>query len=181
MFEKIYREFEELFIIDFNRIKWDFVKLNPMERVSLLIVEDESSFREMLKEIFESQEIYKIDTASNGQEGLNKFIKKKNSHAEIFSTICLATHDRQEEIKKMAKKNDAIIIIGSKESANSTRLFEIAKEKNSKTYFIENSKQLEKKWFVGVEKVLVSAGASTPNWVIEEVVEKLNKYKSLKN
>jgi len=81
----------------------------------------------------------------------------------------------------MAKKNDAIIIIGSKESANSTRLFEIAKEKNSKTYFIENSKQLEKKWFVGVEKVLVSAGASTPNWVIEEVVEKLNKYKSLKN
>ena len=114
-------------------------------------------------------------------EKANKFIKKKNSHAEIFSTICLATHDRQEEIKKMAKKNDAIIIIGSKESANSTRLFEIAKEKNSKTYFIENSKQLEKKWFVGVEKVLVSAGASTPNWVIEEVVEKLNKYKSLKN
>ena len=114
-------------------------------------------------------------------EKANKFIKKKNAHAEVFSTICLATHDRQEEIKKMAKKNDAIIIIGSKESANSTRLFEIAKEKNSKTYFIENSKQLEKKWFVGVEKVLVSAGASTPNWVIEEVVEKLNKYKSLKN
>ncbi len=77
MFEKTYREFEELFVIDFNRIKWDFVKLNPMERVSLLIVEDESSFREMLKEIFESQEIYKIDTASNGQEGLNKFIKNK--------------------------------------------------------------------------------------------------------
>ncbi|PIP27941.1 MAG: 4-hydroxy-3-methylbut-2-enyl diphosphate reductase [Candidatus Moranbacteria bacterium CG23_combo_of_CG06-09_8_20_14_all_35_22] len=114
-------------------------------------------------------------------EKAKEFIKNKNSHAEIFSTICLATHDRQEEIKKMAKKNDAIIIIGSKESANSTRLFEIAKEKNPKTYFIENSKQLEKKWFVGVEKVLVSAGASTPSWVIEEVVEKLNKYRSLKN
>ena len=107
---------------------------------------------------------------------IEQIIKEKNSQAEIFSTICLATHDRQEEIKKMAQDNDAVIIIGSKESANSKRLAEIAKEKNPNSYFIENAGQLQEEWFKNIEKVLVSAGASTPSWIIEEVIEKLNTF-----
>lgn len=107
---------------------------------------------------------------------VSTFVKKKNSATEIFSTICYTTHDRQEEIKKLSGKNDAVIVIGSNESANSTRLFEIAKEKNPKTYFIENAGQLKKTWFRGKKTVLVTAGASTPSWVIEEVVEKLQNY-----
>lgn len=78
MIEDAYREFEELFLIDFNRIRWDYLKLNPEDRAKLLIVEDESSFREMLKEIFSYEELYKIDTASNGAEGLEKYLKEKH-------------------------------------------------------------------------------------------------------
>lgn len=108
-------------------------------------------------------------------EKVKKFIQNKNSQVNFFSTICLATHDRQEEIKKLALKNDVVIVIGSSESANSTRLFKIAKAKNPKTYFIENASYLKKTWFECSKKVLVSAGASTPSWIIKEVVEKLEK------
>jgi len=107
---------------------------------------------------------------------IEKIVKEKNPQAEIFSTICLATHDRQEEIKKMAQDSDAVIIIGSRESANSKRLAEIAKEKNPNSYFIENASQLKKDWFKNAENVLVSAGASTPSWIIREVIEKLNTF-----
>ena len=71
--EDKYREFEEYFLIEYSRIKWDNIRLNPNDRASLLIVEDESSFREMLKEIFTIQDIYKVDTAANGAEGLMKY------------------------------------------------------------------------------------------------------------
>lgn len=104
-----------------------------------------------------------------------KFIKDKFPTAEIISTICHTTHDRQEEVRMLAGKNDMVIVIGSKESANSNRLFEIAREKNEKTYFIENAKQLERSWFSGLERILVSAGASTPNWVIKEVIAEIER------
>jgi 4-hydroxy-3-methylbut-2-enyl diphosphate reductase len=109
-------------------------------------------------------------------EKVRKNIQNRNLEAKFFSTICLATHDRQEEIKRLAGNNDVVVIIGSQESANSTRLFEIAKARNAKTYFIENAKELKLDWFKGAEKVLLSAGASTPSWIIEAVVEKLNKF-----
>ncbi|MDO9231001.1 MAG: 4-hydroxy-3-methylbut-2-enyl diphosphate reductase [bacterium] len=108
-------------------------------------------------------------------EKAGNFIKNKFPDTQIISTICYTTYDRQGEISKLAEKNDIVIVIGSKESANSTRLFEIAKEKNPKTYFIENSSQLEKEWFFGMEKALVTAGASTPSWVIEEVIKEIER------
>ena len=108
-------------------------------------------------------------------EKAGKFIKNKFPNTQIISTICYTTHNRQGEISKLARKSDLIIVIGSSESANSTRLFEIAKEKNKKTYFIENYEQLKKNWFIGIRKVSVTAGASTPNWVIEEVIKKIRK------
>jgi 4-hydroxy-3-methylbut-2-enyl diphosphate reductase len=102
-------------------------------------------------------------------------IKEKYKNAEIQFTACQTTHDRQGEIKKLAKENDVIVVIGSRGSANSNRLFEIAKNINTKAYFIENSKEIKKEWFSGVQKVAVTAGASTPGWIIKEVVEALQK------
>jgi 4-hydroxy-3-methylbut-2-enyl diphosphate reductase len=100
-------------------------------------------------------------------------IVAKYPHAEIIDSICLTTHHRQSEIKAMAEKNDAVVVIGSPESANSTRLFEIASRVNPKTHFIERAQQLQKAWFSGLSKVAVTAGASTPKWIIDEVLEKL--------
>lgn len=100
-------------------------------------------------------------------------ISKKYPHAEVVDSICLTTHHRQSEIKQFASENDVVIVIGSPESANSTRLWEIAKRANPHSYFIQRASELKKQWFAKCEKVAVTAGASTPSWVIDEVIKKL--------
>lgn len=102
-------------------------------------------------------------------------ISEKYPEAEIINTVCQTTHNRQSEIKELASECDVAIIIGSPDSANSTRLFEIAKSINSKAYFIQRADELEQEWFGGAEKVAVTAGASVPKWVIDEVIETLRK------
>jgi len=103
MFESVYRDFEDYFLIDFNRIKWDFAKINPEERATLLIVEDESSFREMLKEFFSMQEIYKIDTAGNGQEGLDLYMRDR--HDVILTDVMMDALTGIEMAEKIIKIN----------------------------------------------------------------------------
>ena len=102
-------------------------------------------------------------------------IAKEYPNVEIIDSICMTTHHRQDEIKKLANENEAIIVIGSKESANSTRLWEIAREINVNSYFIENVDELEHGWVAGKKKIGVSAGASTPGWIIDGVVSKLKE------
>ena len=102
-------------------------------------------------------------------------IKKKYPKAETVDTLCETTHNRQNEIKKIAKDNDILIVIGSPESANSRRLWEIGKKNNPRAYFLEKADSIEKKWFQGCKKIGITAGASTPNWIIEEVVEHIKK------
>lgn len=108
---------------------------------------------------------------------IDNYLRHKLPHFVSFSTICDSTDNRQKEVRKLAKKNEAIIIIGGKDSANSKRLYEIAKSINLKSYFIENAKQLKKSWFNDIKKIAVSAGASTPKWAIEDVIARIkNSY-----
>ena len=102
-----------------------------------------------------------------------EYLKKKYPAAEILATTCRTTHERQEEIKKLAQSHDAVVVIGSATSANSGRLFEIASRINPKSYFIENAAGLENIKFDAGGSVAVTAGASTPGWIIEEVMERL--------
>jgi len=101
------------------------------------------------------------------------YLKKNLKHFTHINTICPSTDDRQKEIRQLAKTNDAVIVIGGRDSANSHMLYEISKSINKKTYFIENSAQLKKSWFSGIKRVAVSAGASTPEWIIREVINKI--------
>lgn len=103
------------------------------------------------------------------------FVKKKYANVEILDTICPATDQRQDEIKKLTPKNDAAVVIGSPESANSKRLYEIASGINPKTIFVERENALDLEFFKGAESVAVTAGASTPDWVIENVIKRLEK------
>jgi len=108
-------------------------------------------------------------------EIINSFMKNFCPNAKILNTICMATYHRQNEVKKIAKKNEAVVVIGSPESANSRRLWEIAKKINPQSYFVENFKQIRKEWLENIERIGVTAGASTPGWVIDEVVDHLKK------
>lgn len=102
-------------------------------------------------------------------------LKEKYPAVEIMDTICLTTDQRQDEIKKLAAENEAVVVIGGKESANSNRLFEIAKDINPKSAFIERADQLEDSFLQGVQSVAVTAGASTPDWIIEGVMKRLER------
>lgn len=103
------------------------------------------------------------------------FMKNFCPNAKILNTICLATYHRQNEVKKLARNNDAMVVIGSPESANSTRLWEIAKKINPNSYFVERASQIKSKWFENCQKIGLTAGASTPAWIIQEVVEYFEK------
>lgn len=102
-----------------------------------------------------------------------KEIAAKYPDTSIMNSICMTTHDRQTEIKQLAMQKDVMIIIGSTQSANSTRLWQISKAANPKSYFIANAAELKKEWFDGCKSVGISAGASTPKWIIEDVVRKI--------
>ncbi len=108
-------------------------------------------------------------------EVISSFMGNFCPNAKILNTICLATHHRQNEVKKIAKRNEAVVVIGSPESANSRRLWEIAKKINPQSYFIENFKQIRREWLKNIERIGIAAGASTPDWVINEVVDCLRK------
>lgn len=99
----------------------------------------------------------------------------KGSEIRVFNTICDATAVRQEEAKDLAKRVDCMIVIGGYNSANTTRLAQVCAELQPRTYHIETAQQLNRKWFQGVDTVGVTAGASTPKWVIDEVLKQIGQ------
>lgn len=109
-------------------------------------------------------------------EIISAFMGNFCPNAKIMNTICLATHHRQDEVKKIAKMNEAVVVIGSPESANSRRLWKIAKKINSRSYFVENFRQIEKEWLKNINRIGIAAGASTPEWVINDVVSYLKNF-----
>jgi (E)-4-hydroxy-3-methyl-but-2-enyl pyrophosphate reductase len=112
---------------------------------------------------------------------IQNYLANKLPNFIYFNTICDSTDNRQDEIRKLAKGNDVVIVIGGRDSANSKRLHEIAKENNKNSFFIENAKQLKKNWLNGINKIAISAGASTPEWVISETIKKIRNYSYIRN
>ncbi|MCD6292113.1 MAG: 4-hydroxy-3-methylbut-2-enyl diphosphate reductase [Deltaproteobacteria bacterium] len=90
-----------------------------------------------------------------------------------FNTICTATSNRQSEALELARKCDCMIIIGGRNSANTNRLHELCKEIQPASYHIETANDLQIKWFKDKQTVGISAGASTPKWLIDEVLKSL--------
>ena len=104
-------------------------------------------------------------------------LKKYVREVSFFNTICAPTRLKQAEMKKMPVANDVMLIIGSKKSANTKRLYEISKSFNPCTYWIRSSRDISLQWFEGLKTVGITAGASTPRATIEEVVTFLNSVK----
>lgn len=92
---------------------------------------------------------------------------------KIINTICNTTKQRQEATRNLAAKVDAMLVVGGRNSANTTHLAEISREMNKNTYHIEGYKEIDKKWIEGARRVGVSGGASTPKKDIDNVKEYL--------
>lgn len=89
--------------------------------------------------------------------------------------ICYATQNRQDAVKTLAEKADLVLIVGAPASSNSNRLVEVAAKRGIRSVLIQNADAIEPEWLDGVECVGVSAGASTPEFLIEQVLERLKK------
>jgi 4-hydroxy-3-methylbut-2-enyl diphosphate reductase len=96
---------------------------------------------------------------------------EKCEELRVFKTICDATSVRQNEARSIARQSDIMLVIGGFNSANTTRLATICQEILPRTYHIETADQIDADWFKGAKTVGITAGASTPHWLIDEVVE----------
>jgi 4-hydroxy-3-methylbut-2-enyl diphosphate reductase len=94
---------------------------------------------------------------------------------KVFNTICNTTDVRQSSAKRLAEDADIMFVIGGHNSANTTRLAEICAATNTPTYHIETAAEIEKEWLSGKNKVGITAGASTPDWLIREVIQLMNE------
>lgn len=101
----------------------------------------------------------------------------KVAELKVHNTICKATRQRQIATTRLAAKVDLMLVVGGKNSANTKRLRVLCEEKEVKAYHVETADEIDRAWFKGVETVGVTAGASTPDWIIAQVVERLKEFK----
>ena len=92
---------------------------------------------------------------------------------KVHNTICNATRNIQDSTRALAKKVDVMIIVGGRNSSNTSKLFEISKDEGIKAFFVETAEEIEDNWITKNDLVGISAGASTPEWIIENVYNKL--------
>lgn len=98
---------------------------------------------------------------------------RTDDEVQIVNTICSATRDRQDAARALSSMVDAFYIIGGRHSSNSVKLLAVCKEECEKSFLIETEDEIDADDLIGVKTVGVTAGASTPNWLIEKVVNHL--------
>jgi 4-hydroxy-3-methylbut-2-enyl diphosphate reductase len=100
-----------------------------------------------------------------------------HKEVRVFNTICNATFENQDAAAVLAKDADVMVVIGGKHSSNTKQLHSICKSYCEESYLIENEKELEPSWFEGKKLCGISAGASTPDWVVQNVINKIEEIK----
>jgi len=134
--------------------------------------------REDIKEALKHEKVGIVAQTTQNEEFFKEVVGEIAlwvREVKVINTICNATSLRQESVKKLAPCVDVMIIIGGKNSGNTRRLYRISKEINPNTYHIETAEELRPEWFKGVKKVGISAGASTPDWIIEQVKSRIQE------
>ncbi len=101
----------------------------------------------------------------------------KHKEVRVFNTICNATFENQDAAEELAKRADIMIVIGGKHSSNTKQLHSIASRGCKYSYLIENESELKEEWFIDKELCGISAGASTPDWIVQNVINKINEIK----
>jgi len=112
---------------------------------------------------------------------IKDWITTEIPHYKIFDTICDSTEKRQIEVNRLAKMVDVVIVVGGHSSGNTQRLADIAKQSGKPVYQIETEAELDAKALASVKSVGITAGASTPNWIIKRVYRALETLLSKKN
>lgn len=121
----------------------------------------------------------KVCVVSQSTQSRDKFdilvdlLKERYPKCLVFDTICRSTDMRQQEVRELAKEVDAMVVVGGRNSSNTNRLAEISRGMGTPTFLIETDEEIAQSDFRNIYKIGVTAGASTPKWVIERVIERL--------
>lgn len=141
------------------------------------------STREEVDKLFCNDKVCVVAQTTQNLDDYNRIvhqIKKICPQAVVFDTICLSTEQRQTEVMAMAGEMDAMFVVGGKNSANTRRLADLAQKKQLNTFHIETPLEIEKIDLGPFNRVGVSAGASTPNWILDRVMDKITERQSKK-
>jgi 4-hydroxy-3-methylbut-2-enyl diphosphate reductase len=135
------------------------------EDVASLVVKDESNLA------FVTQTTLSVDDAKVTIEALRRRFPRIVGPRK--DDICYATQNRQDAVKVLARQSDVVIVVGSPNSSNSNRLREVAQHQGVAAYMVDKAAELQPEWVAGRERVGVTAGASAPEVLVQEVVAKL--------
>jgi len=103
------------------------------------------------------------------------YLMRKHKEVRVFNTICNATFDNQDAVRKLSNASDVMVVIGGKNSSNTKQLHSISKENCADSYLVEGPDDLEASWFKAKKECGVSAGASTPDWIIKQVMQRIKE------
>ena len=112
---------------------------------------------------------------------ITKAVRERFSDVLIFDTICGATVERQSEVRELCSQVDALVVVGGKESGNTKRLVQIARDSGIPAFHVETGRQLDKAALSSFKVVGVTAGASTPSWLIKDVVREIESIVSTRD
>lgn len=143
---------------------------------AIVLVETEEDVESL--EVADENKLAYLTQTTLSVDDANKIINKlrarfPNINKPPKDDICYATQNRQEAVKLLSPQADLILVLGSQNSSNSKRLCELAEEQGIPGYLIDGSDQIDEAWFDGIETVLVTAGASAPEVVVEQVLDYL--------
>lgn len=143
---------------------------------AIVLVETEEDVESL--EVADENKLAYLTQTTLSVDDANKIINKlrarfPNINKPPKDDICYATQNRQEAVKLLSPQADLILVLGSQNSSNSKRLCELAEEQGIPGYLIDGSDQIDESWFDGIETVLVTAGASAPEVVVEQVLDYL--------
>ncbi len=108
-------------------------------------------------------------------------LRQRKADVKVFSTICHAVADRQQAALELARQVEVMVVVGGYESANTQKLTRLCLETGTPTYHIETAGELSAAWFKGVQVAGLTAGASTPGWIIEEVERRMSEFGETSN
>ena len=139
------------------------------------VIRDETeveSLPKLRRPVIVSQTTIKAKTFFDTAEAVRT---KTDDEVQVINTICSATRDRQDAARALSTMVDAFYIIGGRHSSNSVKLLAVCKENCDKSFLIETEDEIKPEDLAGAKQVGVTAGASTPNWLIEKVVKRLEE------
>lgn len=132
------------------------------------------------KIVFKNNKIATIAQTTKKKEKYLEIVNAlilKNKEVRVFNTICDATFENQDAARELSKEVDIMIVIGGKNSSNTKQLHSICIENCPDSYLIENEIEIDNSWFENKKLCGITAGASTPDWIIQQVVDKIKSFK----